>query len=384
MLVVLLLLFLVLFRNKVGDIRPAVLLPKPTESSKITPSDLKLTLSSDYTLGIFAEDLGNVRDLEFTTDGTLIASITSSGEIIVLPDKNNDNRADSAKRILTGLNNPHGVAFYNSKLYVVEENKLTRYNWNENNLEASLDKVLLNLPSGGRHFTRSLAFDSTGKLYISIGSTCDVCRENHPWLTSVVITDANGNNPQVFAEGLRNSVFIAVNPATNELWGTEMGRDFLGDNKPPDEINIIRNGINYGWPDCYGNKVPDTNFNQGATNATCNNTEPPIYEIAAHNAPLGLTFIRSSQFPSDWQGDLLIAYHGSWNRSTPTGYKIVRMKVDGNIIAGEEDFLSGFLQGSEIVGRPVDMAFDKNGKLYISDDKSGRVYIVSKKIINYL
>lgn len=222
---------------------------------------------------------------------------------------------------------------------MADETRLIRYNWDEQNLKATIDKVLFNLPAGGRHFTRSLIFDKNGKLYVSIGSTCDACRESHLWLAAVIMTDADGNNPAVFASGLRNSVFLAVNPVTGEVWATEMGRDNLGDDFPPDEINILRQGKDYGWPQEL-------------------NPEPPIYKIQAHSAPLGLVFTPD--------GNLLVAYHGSWNRTVPVGYKIVKLTVNGNSITGEEDFLTG--------GRPVDVIFDKAGNLFYSDDREGVVY----------
>ena len=196
-----------------------------------------------------------------------------------------------------------------------------------------------------------------------------------------MISNANGDNPRIFAKGLRNAAFLAMNPKTNELWGTEMGRDYLGDNTPPDEIDIIRDGKDYGWPYCYGDKMHDNNFDPANTHG-CGNTETPIYEIPAHSAPLGLTFINSAQFPADWQGDLLVAYHGSWNRSVATGFKIVHMKVNGNSITGADDFLTGFLRGStndSAPDRPVDMAFDTQGNLYVSDDRGGNIYIIQKQ-----
>ena len=156
-----------------------------------------------------------------------------------------------------------------------------------------------------------------------------------------------------------------------------MGRDNLGDNLPPDEINIIRKGQDYGWPKCYGNKVHDTSFDRIGFDP-CADTQSPIYKIPAHSAPLGLAFIDSSQFPSDWKNDLLVAYHGSWNRSVPTGYKIVHMKVQGNGIIKAEDFLTGFIQEGIVVGRPVDLLFDNQGNLFISDDKGGFIYMVQK------
>lgn len=386
--VVVLLIGVAVTKNK----RSNVGLPLPsgftsTPAGNITSANLPLTLPPGYILGIFAQNLGGVRDLEFSPGGTLLASITSSGKVVGLPDKNGDGRVDQAKEILTGLNKPHGLSFFGGKLFVAQESNVSRYNWNEQNLTATLDKKLFDLPRGGRHFTRTIAFNKMGQMFVSVGSTCDVCFEKQPFLAAVIVSDSEGAKPRLFAKGLRNSVFIAINPKTGELWGTEMGRDYLGDNLPPDEINIIRDGNpstgsgprDYGWPNCYGDKTPDTSFNPSASKNTCENTELPIYKIQAHSAPLGLTFINSSQFPTDWQGDLLVSYHGSWNRSVPDGYKVVHMKVSGNQILSEEDFISGFIQGSQVIGRPVDLTYDVMGNLYISDDKNGTVYIVGRK-----
>ena len=383
-----------LVKTRIGDIRPAFLPPSKkitevAEKQKVgEPVQFPLKPPEGFQIGVFAKDLGAVRDLEFTSGGTLLASITSKGTVVTLSDKNDDGKADEIKEILKNLEKPHGLAFYGGKLFVAQESGVLRYNWNEQTLTATLDKKLFDLPSGGRHFTRSIAFGKGGQMFVSIGSTCDVCFEKHQFLAAVIVSDSEGANPRLFAKGLRNSVFITINPKTDELWGTEMGRDFLGDNLPPDEINIIRDDGDYGWPLCYGNRVHDTNFDkkvyiQIVPQPPCGETEPPVYEIPAHSAPLGLTFIDSQQFPKDWQGDLLVSYHGSWNRSTPTGYKIVRMDVKGNTIKGDSDFLTGFLGSATVpggaLGRPVDLIFDKAGSLYISDDKAGVVYKVTKK-----
>lgn len=366
-------------RRKVGDIRPVVF--PPGQKTKEEPSEVPLTLTQGFRIGLFATDLGKARDLEISPGGTLLLSIPATSRLVALPDKNGDGVADEVKPVLTGLGQPHGLAFFGGKLFVAEETRVVRYSWDEKNLSALLDKVLFSLPKGGRHFTRTLAFGQAGRMFVSIGSTCDVCFEKHPWLGAVVVSDSEGKDPRLWAKGLRNSVFIAVNPQSSELWGTEMGRDFLGDFLPPDEINIIREGRDYGWPLCFGNRVHDTDFDkkvyiQIVPQPPCGTTEPPVYEIAAHSAPLGLAFVDSPQFPKDWQGDLLVAYHGSWNRSTPIGYKVVRLDVEGEKIVGEEDFISGFLEGSEAIGRPVDLIFDPSGNLFISDDKAGVVYRV--------
>lgn len=253
---------------------------------------------------------------------------------------------------------------------------MVRYHFDEENLKAEIDKKLFSLHGGGRHTTRTIDFDRKGQIFVSIGSTCDTCFEKHPWLATVIVSDSEGRNPRLFAKGLRNSVFVKVNPNTQELWGTEMGRDFLGDDLPPDEINIIKEGKDYGWPVCYGDRVYDDKFGQ-KTPEHCAKTESPIYQIAAHSAPLGLVFIDSEKFPEQWRGDLLVAYHGSWNRSTPIGYQVVHLKVEENRITGEEDFLTGFLKEASAIGRPVDLEFSKEGDLYLSDGKAGVVYLIT-------
>jgi len=386
---VLLFAILYIFKGSIGDIRPAVLPPtsgiKETAVTGFGDIDNELGAAQvnglkapkGFIISFFAKDLGNARDLEFSPGGTLLLSIPGSGKVVALPDRDSNGSADENKTILSRLNKPHGIAFFEDKLFVVEETKVVRYNWDEENLKAEEDKKLFDLPKGGRHFTRTIAFNKDGQMFISLGSTCDVCYEKNEWIAAVITSDSDGASPRLFASGLRNAVFITTHPKTGELWGTEMGRDFLGDNKPPDEINIIKDGQNYGWPICYGKKVHDSNFDKNIyTEDPCLFTESPIYEIPAHSAPLGLAFINSPQFPSDWQGDLLVAYHGSWNRSVPTGYKVVRMNVDGNTISGEEDFMTGFISGSQANARPVDVIFDSSGNLFVSDDKAGAVYKV--------
>lgn len=366
-------------KKLIGDVRPAILPALPIQTvtpsvnnSQIQEASLPLILPEGFKIGIFAQDLSRPRDLQFSPNGALLVSNMGAGEILTLIDKDNNGVIDEKKVIIKGLNSPHGLAFFNNKLFVADEEGVHRYNWNEENLAATFDKKILDFPSAGGHFTRSIIFDSNGKMYVSIGSTCNVCVENHPWYASVIVSDEDGNNPQVFASGLRNAVFLAKKPNTDQIWVTEMGRDLLGDNLPPEEINILQQG-DYGWPYCYGDKVRDNTF-QPNVNVPCANTVSPVGTMTAHSAPLGLAFINNDKFPENWQGDLLVALHGSWNRSTPSGYKVIRKDIEGDRVVGEEDFLTGFLQGSNSIGRPVDLEFSEDGSLYLSDDKSGRVY----------
>lgn len=296
-----------------------------------------------------------------------------NGRVLALPDRDNNGVFDESKVVAQGVI-PHGLAFYNGKLYVAELQKVVRYNWDESSLAATEDKVLFTLPANEDHNRRSIVFDKKGMMYVSVGSSCNVCKENDSRLATILQSDADGNGLHVFASGLRNAPFMAINPNSSELWATEMGRDNLGDNVPPDEINIIRAGVNYGWPKCYGAKIHDVGFDN--TNFDpCTNTVAPIYQIPAHSAPLGLAFTSSSEFTGA-TGDLLVAYHGSWNRSTPSGYKVVILHVQGNSIVSSKNLITGF--GND-TARPVDVIFDKSGNLYLSDDVAGAIYIIQKQ-----
>ena len=357
----------------------------PNKETNIAPkisqgevSDIAFKLPDGFTIHTFAKGLTNPRVLQFSPGGTLLVSNPSLDLVYALPDKNNDGVADSKKVIISKEDHVHGLAFYKDKLYIADVNKVVRYTWDEEKLEATKDKVLFSLPENNNHNNRTITFNKSGQMFISLGSTCNVCLQPSEQGGSVLISNTDGENLKVFATGLRNAAFIKINPNTGELWGTEMGRDLLGDNLPPDELNIIREGKNYGWPNCYADKIPDTNFNPKVSESSCQDTEIPIFKIPAHNAPLGLLFIDSSQFPESWQGDLLVALHGSWNRSIPDGYKIVHLKVNRNNILNSEDFLTGFLQGSTVLARPADLSFDEAGNLYLSDDKSGNIFIIQK------
>lgn len=339
---------------------------------------IHFTLPDGYVVHVFANNLGSPRDLQFSPDGTLLVSNPISNSVTALPDKNGDGMADENKIVISQGNRVHGLAFFDNKLYVAEVNRVAVYDWDGKNIEAKFNKQFFHLPNNSDHNNRSIVFDEKGSMFLSLGSTCNVCNESFERGGSVLKSNSQGIDPSVLAKGLRNAAFLAINPKTHALWGTEMGRDYLGDNIPPDEINIIEGGSDYGWPNCYGDKMPDRAFNK---RANCTGTVTPTFQMPAHSAPLGLVFIDSIQFPGNWQNDLLVALHGSWNRSAVVGYKIVHIKLEGNHTSGMEDFMSGFNPGTQkddSLGRPVDVAFDKKGNLFVSDDKAGMVYIVQK------
>jgi glucose/arabinose dehydrogenase len=383
----------------IGDIRPALIpavVPSLTSSnpssqpilnsgnfdSKSLPQkrvSFDLKLAERFSIGVFAENITGVRDLQLSPEGVLLASSPSQGSVFAFTIENG---TVTKKTVISGLSEPHGLAFNKGKLFIAENNRLGRYSWDSSTSTAVFEKELMKLRSGS-HDAHTIVFDKNGSLFVKVGSSCNVCQESDSQAATVIKTDSEGSSPVTFAKGLRNAAFMTLHPETGDIWATENGRDMIGDDIPPEEINIIGNSSlmmrkSYGWPNCYGNKVIDRTFYKGNDPAVCEDTEAPFHLMQAHSAPLGLTFIPES-FSNELKSDLLVAFHGSWNRSVPTGYKVVRLNLDNGKVVGEEDFLSGFLQGSSALGRPVDVEFDKNGNLFISDDKTGSIYVISKK-----
>lgn len=347
-----------------------------TESALPAPVNktaFPLVLPSGFTISLYAKDLGGPRVLAWDPRGTLLVSLTQQGKVVALPDRNNDGAADETITVATGLNLPHGLAFHDGKLYIAETNEVAVYDYDTATKLASHKKKIVDLPVGGNHFSRTIGFGPDGKLYIAIGSTCNVCVEKDSRRASILVANADGTQVKTFATGLRNAVFFTWKDQT--MWATVMGRDLLGDNLPPDTVDIIREGKNYGWPYCYGKQVWDKTVD-GSKKAEefCKTTEPSHIDMQAHSAPLGLAFVPKT-WPKEYQNNLLVAMHGSWNRTAPTGYKIVRFKLDdkGNYF-GVEDFVTGWLTSAGALGRPVDLLFDPQGNLFVSDDKSGVIY----------
>lgn len=345
--------------------------------------DAPLKLPPGFTISIYARDLPGARVLCLDPAGTLLVSFTRQGKVMALPETTGRGTADAAVTVLEGLNRPHGLAFgpgEHPQLYVAETTEVAVYDYDPQTLKATNKNKIIDLPPGGRHFTRTLLFRPPpyeNQLLISVGSDCNVCVEQDWRYAKILVADADGGGLKTFASGLRNSVFMTAHPLTGHIWATEMGRDYLGDELPPDEINIIMEGENYGWPYCYGKRIHDDQFDpEGLKLDFCKTTIPSYIDIPAHSAPLGLAFFPAS-WPQEWRYDLLVAYHGSWNRTIPTGYKVVRFKLDeqGNY-QGVEDFITGWLTPDGALGRPVDLLITDDGEIYISDDKAGVVYRV--------
>lgn len=350
----------------------------PTHGENTTGIPLKLP--PGFSISIFAKNLPGARVMAFDSFGNMWVSRTSEGIITSLEVQNG--KVVRQDDVFKGLRKPHGLAFEPAAerdvLYYAEEDKISQVTLYSD----AKSKKNIDLPAGGGHYTRTLGFGLDGRLYVSIGSSCNVCHEKDARRAAIWSLNKDGSDFKLFAKGLRNSVFFGWHPETKKMWATDMGRDLLGDDIPSDEINIIEEGKNYGWPTCYGKNIHDAEFDH---NTYIRNPcmEPfetqSMIDIPAHSAPLGLAFIYGQGWPAEFDNSLLVAYHGSWNRSVPSGYKVVRMKFDANgTYQGAEDFITGWLVSkSEALGRPVDILALPDGTAYISDDKAGVIYKIT-------
>ena len=348
-----------------------------------TAFDLKqFKLPDGFHIAVYAE-VDGPRMLTFSPGGVLLVSESGEGKVAALPDSRHTGKAEREVVILKGLNEPHGIGFYGGKLYVAENDKVRSYDWDEANLRATNPKNIADLPSGGGHSTRSLVFHGN-KLYVSAGSSCNACIEKDSRRAAVMEMNPDGSGQKIFAKGLRNAVGVAVNPKTDTVWVTVNGRDWLGDDLPPEVIfDLGQNGGDFGWPYCYGDHIPDPNFTKAGDNR-CQSVIGPKVQMQAHSAPLGLAFYQGSMFPPEYRNNIFVAFHGSWNRAVPTGYKVVRVKVDdrGQPVGGPQDFITGFLAPGEPkkgrwMGRPVGIVFGGDGSMYVSDDSGDKIYRVT-------
>lgn len=332
-------------------------------------------LPPGFRIQTFASGLGAPRMMAVSPGGDLFVSVPARGQIVALPDRDGDGRADRVVVYAEGLNRPHGLAFFRGFLHVAETGAVVRFRSRPGDLAGDMPEVVVrDLPSGGGHWTRTIAFGPDGKMYVSVGSSCNVCQERDPRRAAILQYNPDGTGERIFARGIRNAVGIAFRPQTGELWATNNARDWLGDDFPPDTILLVKEGAHYGWPSCNGRRVPDPDFGRPDF---CKTTALPAAEIQAHSAPLGLTFYAGGMFPAEYGGSLFVALHGSWNRSVPTGYKVIRIPMRGGTPGTPQDFATGWLRGGRAWGRPVDVITGRDGALYVSDDRTGAIYRIS-------
>ncbi|MGF7160744.1 glucose/arabinose dehydrogenase [Rhodoligotrophos appendicifer] len=337
-----------------------------------------LKAPAGYTAAVFAEGLGAPRLMVLTSTGDIIVSTYTDGKILLVRgDRNGDGRADGVVSLAEGLDLPHGLLLEgNDRLYVAEQGKVSRYRFdNTAGVLSSPEVVLDELPPAGGHSSRTLKKGHDGWFYVSIGSGCNACFEEDPYRGAIFRFKPGQEAPVMFANGLRNTVGFDWQPETGALYGVDNGRDMLGDHEPPDEVNLIEQGKFYGWPLFYGDNVRDEDF-KGAELEKGFKTVAPVFNLPAHVAPLGLTFLRHQKDPA-MNGVALVSEHGSWNSSVKVGYKIEALTWDSDGKISSRPFLEGFLREGEVSGRPVDVVEADDGTLYVSDDHAGLIYRIT-------
>jgi glucose/arabinose dehydrogenase len=327
-------------------------------------------------VGLFAEGVAGARFLRLTEAGDLLVSQPRSGRVLLLfRDADGDGRADGRRILLEGLNQPHGLDVHEGQLYVGETDAVARvaFDAEGRRTHGDLERVVTGLPAGGNHWTRTVRIGTDGWMYVSVGSSCNVCFEEDERRAALLRFRPDGSEAEIFASGLRNSVGFDWKPDTGELFATDNGRDLLGDDFPPCELNRVVRGGFYGWPLANGDRVVDPDLGVGRESEV-EASIPPVHGFRAHTAPLGITFLQGDSAPAPYRGAALVALHGSWNRHEKDGYEVVSLHWHPDGSVEERPFLSGFLEDGDVIGRPVDVAEGPDGAIYVSDDYAGSIY----------
>ena len=321
-------------------------------------------------------DVPQARSLALGDRGTLFVS-NRKGRSVYAVVESDDGRTRTIE-LLDGMSTPNGIAFHDGDLYVAEIDRIYRYANVEDRLEDMPEAEVLDidLPSDRHHGWRYIGFGPDGKLYISIGAPCNVCDDFG--YAQIIRVNPDGTERETFASGVRNSVGFTWHPETGDLWFTDNGRDMLGDDIPPCELNRApRQGLHFGFPYCHGDDILDPKFGK---KRDCANYTPPVQKLGPHVAPLGVKFYTGDMFPPEYRGQVFIAEHGSWNRSKKIGYRISLVRLDGDTAISYEPFAFGWLQGQQVSGRPVDLIVKQDGSLLVSDDQAGKIYRISYKM----
>ena len=358
-----------------------------------TPPELPLDqikLPPGFSIALYATGVPNAREMVLGAKGTLFVGSRSAKTVYAIVDRDHDQKADKVFTIATGLTDPNGVAFRDGALYVAEVSRITRYDDIESKLENPPAPVVVNkdLPTESHHGQKFIRFGPDGMLYVPVGGPCNVCeRTDDPRFATILRMKPDGTGTEIFASGVRNSVGFDWHPQTRELWFTDNGRDLLGDDIPPDELNHApRKGMAFGFPYCHAGEVKDPEF--GDKHA-CSEFEPPARKLDPHGAAIGMRFYTGRMFPAEYHNQIFIAEHGSWNRSVPIGYRVMVAKLDASKVTSFTPFAEGWLQGmgttrgnttnGQTWGRPADVLVMPDGALLVSDDLAGVIYRISYK-----
>jgi glucose/arabinose dehydrogenase len=353
--------------------------PAARPSPGAAPPLSTLKLPPGFRIAVWAEVPG-ARSMTLGPKGTVfVGQREKDGKVYAVRDRDGDGRAEDVRVVASGLDTPNGVAFRDGALYVAEISRVLRLPGIEDALENPPAPAVVydKLPTERHHGWKFIAFGPDGLLYVPIGAPCNICAPGDPRFASISRIKPDGTGFEVFARGVRNTVGFDWHPTTGELWFTENGRDKMGDDIPPDELDHApKAGLHFGYPFCHGRKVPDPEVGRGHP---CGEYTPPARELGPHVAALGMRFYRGSMFPAAYRGQIFIAEHGSWNRSKKIGFRVMTVRLEGDQAVSYEPFAEGWLQGEQEWGRPVDVQELPDGSLLLSDDKAGLIYRITYK-----
>ena len=336
-----------------------------------------IKLPPGFTIDIFASDVPNARSIALSPAGTLFVGTRAAGKVYAIVDRNHDNKADEVITLAQRLSSPNGVAFRNGALYVAEVSRILRYDDIEANLDNPPEPVVINdsLPRDRGHGWKFIRFGPDGLLYVPVGAPCNICEREDERYASILRMQPDNTKLEVFAHGVRNTVGFDWHPETQELWFTENGRDWMGNDRPLDELNHApQKGLHFGFPHCHGGNIPDPEFSK---QRKCEEFTAPAIALGPHVAALGMRFYTGAMFPAEYRNQIFIAEHGSWNRDTPIGYRVMLVRLEQNRAVKYEPFAEGWLQGEKAWGRPVDVLVMPDGALLVSDDEANAIYRIS-------
>lgn len=335
-------------------------------------------LPQGFQISMYAKGLSTPRFMTIGPRGVLLVADRGKNTVVAYPKGATAAQAGNPITVVGGLHDPTSLAIHNGYLYVGEGSSIARMQLDNNLKVGPIERIITDLPNGGQHSTRTVLIGPDNHIYVSIGSDCNVCIETDPHRAAVWMYNMDGSGGRLYAKGLRNAVGMAINPWNKQIWVDVNGRDLLGDNIPPETVYALTDQGDYGWPRCHAGTLRDPEFGQ-STNA-CNGVQQPLITMQAHSAPLGIDFypMASTEFPAAYRSSMFIAFHGSWNRSVPTGHKIVRVQLqNGKVVGPVEDFLTGWLAtDGNVTGRPTGITFGADGTMFVSDDTNGAIYHV--------
>lgn len=346
-----------------------------TAFSRDLPLDT-IKLPPGFSISLYADNVPGARSMALGADGTLFVG-TRGDKVYALPSRDRGRRAGETITLASGLNTPNGVAFRDGALFVAEIARILRFDNIEARLRNPPEPVVINssFPADKHHGWKFIRFGPDGLLYVPVGAPCNICEPDPARYAAIFRMKPDGSALEPFARGVRNTVGFDWSPDARELWFTDNGRDWLGNDAPPDELNHApRAGMHFGYPYCHGKSLPDPEF--GGMRA-CGEFALPAMELGAHVASLGMRFYTGAMFPGYYRNQIFIAEHGSWNRFPAIGYRITLVRLRDGRAAGYEVFAEGWLQGLTAWGRPVDVQVMPDGALLVSDDKAGVIYRIS-------